>query len=158
MSLKVFIRKEDIPAKAKVVYYSQFYFKEHLREYLPNLKMDETFEGMLYEIDEAKYIGNGNIENDFGEIVSLELVSAGCMTAVNVYKNPNKVIDTVLCGGNALDEIFKLNKGYILMENRIPVIHQDKIDVVLCYGDKKYKYTEADAFTAKLHELLHGGV
>lgn len=153
MSLGVFIRRVDIPRGMEYIRYSDFYFKEHLREYLPKLKMDKTFENLMYAIDGAKYIGNGNIETDFNEIASVETLSSGCKTAVNVYKNPNKVIDTILCGGNALDEIFKLNKGYILMENRIPVIHQDKIDVVLYYATNTYVCKSNTELTNKIREL-----
>lgn len=87
----------------------------------------DTEREIIAEIEQGKYLDNLSFLDRFGYKLRREYLSTGCKVALTVLHNPDKIINTVECGMNALGTIITYCKdGNILIytdEQKIPYIH-----------------------------------
>lgn len=79
-----------------------------------NMKVDDTIRSLAWNIDHAKILDGGRILNKYGRVFDMSYLSTGCKTAINAYRYTDYVVNTIECGDNALQEIFKLKNCKIL--------------------------------------------
>lgn len=79
-----------------------------------NMKVDDTIRSLAWNIDHAKILDGGRILNKYGRVFDMSYLSTGCKTAINAYRYTDCVVNTIECGDNALQEIFKLKNCKIL--------------------------------------------
>ncbi len=123
-----------------------------------NMVVDEKIKDIMMKIDGATYVSNKDIKSKFGgSVIDSTRLSSGCKTVINVYMNPELLIDTTLCGNNALEEIFKLHQGKIYLR-WYPLLFLESVDVNLHYeADGKFiceYFSDTDKLSDKLAELL----
>lgn len=71
----------------------------------------------MKKIDKSTYIKEHKMYSRFDKelCVSMEQLSTGCKTLINVYSFNDKIFDVIECGDNVIDEIFRLKQGNILI-------------------------------------------
>lgn len=79
-----------------------------------DMKVDDTIRSLAWNIDHAKILDGGRILNKYGRVFDMSYLSTGCKTAINAYRYTDYVVNTIECGDNALQEIFKLKNCKIL--------------------------------------------
>lgn len=107
------------------------YFHDQFMKPSSKREIDDKMKELMLEIDGSTYIGSQAIKTRYGAIKDLDFLSTGCKTAINVYSSPDKVIDTLECGGNAAVEIMKLNKGSAIITG-MPAAECDAWDELHC--------------------------
>ena len=70
-----------------------------------------------------------------GNKLSIDKLSTGCKTVLNVMYNPDKVFDIRECGDNALDVLYALENGKVFCE--YPVISAEMKSVVVGDANKQ---------------------
>ena len=84
---------------------------------------------ILNEIEQGKYLSNTHYIDRFGVKLPRDCLSQGCKTALTVLKHPDKIINTIECGRNAIGSIITHCKnGRIILnsdENKIPYKNSD---------------------------------
>lgn len=71
-----------------------------------NYSFTDLDKKIIKQIDSAVIIDDDKIQTPFG-IASIEDLSTGCKTLININHNPNKIISIVECGDNAIDCLFE---------------------------------------------------
>ena len=93
-----------------VQFYNDIFFDLNLGD----IVVDENIKKIMFEIDGARYAGNNHFYSKYGDVIlSLDSLSTGCKTAINVYTFSNKIFYVGECGDNALAIICMLGKGNI---------------------------------------------
>ena len=93
------IRKERLDSD---INFNDFHFDVKIAEYIKN-GYENIISDCVSNIDKCKYIGDGRVESKFGNYaVSIEEISTGCKTVINVLCNRDKIVNVSGCGGNAL--------------------------------------------------------
>ncbi len=79
------------------------------------IENNEATRKLLKQIENAEYISSSKYKDRFGIILSINDLSTGTKAALCVLYHPDKIIDLVECGNNAIDAIIENCKdGYIL--------------------------------------------
>ena len=96
-----------------LVKFNDAWFDRHLK----GLKVDANIKYFMKKIDESTYIKEHKMYSRFDKelCVSMEQLSTGCKTLINVYIFNDKIFDVIECGDNVIDEIFRLKQGNILI-------------------------------------------
>lgn len=108
-----------------------------------DLTGSDVEKAILFDIDKAQYNGKGTIIDRFGNRLYKSELSTGSKAALIVLRHPDKLINTIECGLNALSTIIvNCNTGNILLydfQSPFESIDGDDktIDVVL----DKYRFT-----------------
>ena len=77
-------------------------------------KLDERASDIIKRIDDSKLIGKYKIESKFnGVTLDIDCLSTGCKTVLNVMYFPNMVFCMKECGDNALEILYKEEKGFV---------------------------------------------
>lgn len=103
----------------------------------PDFFIDEKIKALVRDIDGTECSDDGLIKNRSGRDISLDNLSTGCKTAINIYCNPNVVFDTIECGNNAKIEILKLPHGNAVMLYE-PYVDDDMEVNIRLISDKEY--------------------
>ena len=75
-------------------------------------KLDEKANSVIEVIDGSTMVDKFSILSKFdGNKLSIDKLSTGCKTVLNVMYNPDKVFDIRECGDNALDVLYALEKS-----------------------------------------------
>ena len=90
-------------------------------------------------VDNGTYIDSTWFEDRFGGKLYLDSLSTGCKAIIVVGNNPNKIIDTIECGPNAIKSLLNIcNDGNVILSSYyrsgIPYIENgggSKINVML---------------------------
>ena len=94
------------------------------------MKIDEKAKEIINKIDGAQLIGKYKIRSKFDDFtLDIDKLSTGCKTVLNVLYFSNKVFCLKECGNNALEILYKLEKGYVYSE--YPLIPFDVGSVVV---------------------------
>lgn len=100
--------------------------------YTGNEDFTEKDKEVIWQIDHAKLTENKHIETKYG-LGTVRNLSSGCKTALNVMKNPGKVVNADECGKNVLDMLFAMD-GIRLYMSRPERIHiADNVEI--CFND-----------------------
>ncbi len=92
-------------------------------------KLDEKASSIIQAIDDTTMLDKFSIISKFdGNKLSIDKLSTGCKTALNILYNPDCVFDIRECGDNALDVIYELEEGNVFCE--YPVISAEIISVI----------------------------
>lgn len=117
------------------------------------MKIDPVVKKLLYDIDKSKYVSKTTVLTRFDEYLDMEYSSTGCKTAINIYLNPDKIIDCIECGANALEVILKFKHGNCIGHYPPALGTQGKIDVNLHYHGKTKHYSELEKLLDDWYEL-----
>ena len=110
--LNVYINREDAENTMEVMNNNDALFNYDLYN---GLTVTETIKKIMKSIDNAEYIQGMDMRSRYGNITSMENLSTGCKTAINIINHPELIIDCVECGDNVLHKIIKsCNKGNVL--------------------------------------------
>lgn len=82
--------------------------------YTSNFPLTESDVEAIAVIDAAKVTADNHIETKYG-LGTIRNLSSGCKTYLNIVKNPDKVVNVEECGGNVLEQLFKMDEIRIYM-------------------------------------------
>ena len=103
--------------------------------------ISEKSKVLMKLIDRADYVDNFTIIDRFGDKTFIDNLSTGCKTAICVVEYPDKWINTLECGLNALNAILTTcDEGNIIILDTgwdIPTTFGSKISV--CVDGKEFK-------------------
>lgn len=120
MSLNVYTNINDVPKDMKIVRCNDAFFN------CGELKKDEFTDNVLNEIDKANYNSNTTFigrDKKLGAI-SMERLSTGCKTLLNIHYHPEICFDVIECGANALEMLAEIKNGNILW--KLPILYPYK--------------------------------
>jgi len=105
-------------------------------------KLDEKAKYIIAQIDNSEMINKYMIKSKFdGLSISIDKISTGCKTVLNIIYNPDKIFDIRECGENAVDFIYTLESGNIYCD--YPLISFDMEKVLIC---NKKEIKEIDSY------------
>ncbi len=103
--------------------------------------ISEKSKDLIKLIDKADYVDDKTITDRFGDKTFIDNLSTGCKTAICVVEYPDKWINTLECGLNALNAILTTcDEGNIIILDTgwdIPQTFGSKISV--CVDGKEFK-------------------
>ena len=80
-------------------------------------KLDEQAKTIIKQIDGAEIISQYTIRSIFnGVTLDVDRLSSGCKTVLNVLYYPDKVFCLKECGDNALEVLYRMEKGNVYCE------------------------------------------
>ena len=97
------------------------------------IKFESIVLDIIKKIDNVDYAGNKRVFSKFlkDTAISVEELSTGCKTVINVYSFPNKIFTAVECGDNALQVLFNLKRGNIYLPYFVlPMAFINEIEVI----------------------------
>lgn len=105
---------------------------------------------MIEKVEGVKFISNSDnkliISKITHTVISVDKVSTGCKTLINVLLNPDRPVFIGECGNNILKTIFKLNNGKIYSPYKnIPLDSENNKSFECCSRNKKTIITGLDA-------------
>ena len=122
-----------------------------------NMKVDDTIRSLAWNIDHAKILDGGRILNKYGRVFDMSYLSTGCKTAINAYRYTDYVVNTIECGDNALQEIFKLKNCKILNRLGFSWSQQDtRNNIVLHLKDGVKTFNSVNQLVDYLQEAQYG--
>ena len=142
MALNVYLNKLDIPKDMRVIRLNDVTFNLALYK---GFSVTEDVKKIIKKIDDAEYLQGIDIRSRYGNITSLENLSTGCKTLINVVAYPESVVSCEECGNNVLQEIFKLKKGNIFL-SALPSGLEQPIDVNLHFDKKTVHFDDMVSF------------
>lgn len=112
----------------------------------------DLVQSLISIIDGGRYIGGFSFVSRISKTsVSVTELSTGCKTAINVFTFPDMIVDIVECGINAVEEIFKLDKGRVFIGSPTYIPYNKNKDIVVFDGYKRRVMT-----IEKLNRVLLG--
>lgn len=122
-----------------------------------NMKVDDTIRSLAWNIDHAKILDGGRILNKYGRVFDMSYLSTGCKTAINAYRYTDYVVNTIECGDNALQEIFKLKNCKILNRLGFSWSQQDtRNNIALHLKDGVKTFNSVNQLVDYLQEAQYG--
>ena len=109
--LNVYIRREDIDSNTEIIDKNDIIFNYDLHN---NMKVNSLIKRIMKDIDGAEYVSEMDMRSRYGNITSMENLSTGCKTVINIINHPEAVINCIECGNNILHKILQLNEGNVL--------------------------------------------
>lgn len=80
-------------------------------------RVDEQAVKIVEEIDGARLLSKYKISSKFnGVVLDIDKLSAGCKTVLNILYYPDKVFCLKECGNNALEFLYRMDKGQVFSE------------------------------------------
>lgn len=123
--ITIFKNKKDIPESMEYIELNDLFFNKNTV-----MKIDEKAKEIISKIDGAQLIGKYKIRSKFDDFtLDIDKLSTGCKMVLNVLYFPDKVFCLKECGNNALEILYKLEKGYVYSE--YPLIPFDVGSVVV---------------------------
>ena len=100
---------------------------------LGKIRITKSAAKMIHDIDGSEYVGEGRVKSKFtGAAIPIYEISTGCKTAINVMTFKDKVFYAGECGTNVMTEIFKLDRGKIMLDHfNMPRELNNKVDVIV---------------------------
>lgn len=111
MSLTIYTDRKQIPAGVEIIEDNDAQFA------FTGVKVNDTTKALVKEIDEGDLVSASRFVDRFGVSLYTSELSTGSKTAINVDTNPDKVVNVVECGLNAITSIVEnCRTGMILNE------------------------------------------
>lgn len=111
MSLDVFVKEEDFDL-SKCIYNCSLFFDTNV---MKNIKITDNIKQIIKIIDDSEYIGGENVLTRYGDTIDLSNISSGCKAVITVLYCPDKIVNMVEAGNNALEYVLHFNKGKVYM-------------------------------------------
>ena len=128
--IRIYRDKKDIPETMEYIQLNDIYFNEVTCDLT-----DERAHEIIKKIDSSDFVSKYKIRTRFGDdILSVDKLSSGCKTVLNVLYNTNKVFWLMDCGENALEILYGLENGNVFCET--PMIPFEMPPVEACNTDE----------------------
>ena len=112
--LNVYVKREDIGNGVEIIDSNDILFNYDLYN---NMNVSPLIRNIMKSIDGAKYLQGMDMRSKFGNITSMENLSTGCKTVINIVNHPEAIINCIECGDNVLHKILRhLKMGNVLFE------------------------------------------
>ncbi len=112
--LNVYVKREDIGNGTEIIDSNDILFNYDLYN---NLQVSPLIKNIMKSIDKAEYLQGMDMRSKFGNITSMENLSTGCKTIINIVNHPEAIINCIECGDNVLHKILRyLKTGNVLFE------------------------------------------
>lgn len=110
--ITIFKDKQDIPQNMQYIELNDLFFVQNTVSMI-----DKQAEYIIKSIDGAELIGKYKISSSFNDVaLDIDKLSSGCKTLLNVLYYPDKVFCLKECGDNALELLYRFEKGYVYSE------------------------------------------
>ena len=110
--LNVYIERQLIKSDMEIIDNNDVVFNYDLYN---NMAITPTIRAIMKKIDGADYESGMDVRSRFGNITSMENLSTGCKTMINIVNHPEAVINCIECGDNVLHKIIQMTEGNILL-------------------------------------------
>lgn len=125
--MEVYLAWTKSENSAKVVEFNDGFFDENLLKI--NFDSDKI-KSLISTIDHGEYIGEFKFISRIGHVpISVTELSTGCKTAINIASFPDTIISITECGINAVEEIFKLDKGKVFIDSPTYIPYNKNKDI-----------------------------
>lgn len=122
-------RQDAVPKEMEIIRLNDVYFNKHT-----STMLDERAGKIIQKIDRSEWLDQYLIKSQFDHSsLSIDKLSTGCKTLLNIMYNQDKVFDIRECGDEVLDMIYSLEKGNICCD--YPLISFDMESVKVCDRD-----------------------
>lgn len=126
--IKIYKEINKLPCSVDYIELNDIFFNQNTAS-----KIDNNANKIIEYIDNSKLISQYKIKSKFNEtVLDIDQLSTGCKTALNVYYFPDKVFCIKECGNNALEMIYRLEKGMVYSDYAMIPFNIDKVEV--CNG------------------------
>ena len=116
-----------------------------------DMDFNSTVKNIIKSIDGVDYLGEYRIQAKFTKYaIGVKELSTGCKTVLNILACPDNIFDISECGENALEEVFKLDRGKVYIENFVDIAGM-KGNIILHYNGKV-----RSSNLEELWELIYG--
>lgn len=130
--IKIYKEKKQIPSTIEYIELNDVFFNQNTAS-----KIDNNAKKIIEYIDNSELISKYKIKSKFNEtVLDIDQLSTGCKTVLNVYYFPNKVFCIKECGNNALEMLYKLEKGMVYSDYAMIPFDIGKVQVC---NNKNYK-------------------
>lgn len=130
--ITIFKNKQDIPSQLEYIEINDVFFNQNTVT-----RIDERAKKVIEEIDGARLISKYKISSKFNEVVlDIDKLSAGCKTVLNVLYYPDKVFCLKECGSNALEFLYRMDKGQVYSEYALIPFDMEEVMVQDQTGQK----------------------
>ena len=114
---------------------------------LSEARIDDKVMELMLKIDNATVTHPYIMNTPFGEGISMQYLSTGCKTAINIHTFTKKCFSAIECGSNAIIEILRLDRGNTILPF-IPVIEDDfGVDIRLISNGTERFFKSANEFS-----------
>lgn len=123
-----------------------------------NISKAPLFATFLHEIEQGKPLDLDRFIDRFGVAIYHSSMSTGCKAAICVASLPDKVINLIECGPNAIESILcNCTEGHILLHDRncdLSSNYSKSVDI--CFNG--YRFTDPCAFCQYISEDIEDGL
>ena len=136
--LRIFVGYES----DETVVFNDIYFNK-----ITMNKLDyERSYNIIKGIDEVELTKDFKIVSKFnGKVVSLDKLSTGCKTALNIMFNPSKTFLIEECGMNALTTIYRNSIGNASTRYLIgPFFNEMDVDILIVFNGKEKRFSKVE--------------
>lgn len=152
MAVTIFVDRNGIPDSMSIIDCNDIWFGANK----DRIKVDDNIKKLMSLIDGSTYVRDTTMVTRYGEYIDMDYLSTGCKTAINAYANPNKIVDCIESGGNAILQMFRLKNGNLLVEIPPFSFEDYSIDAILVAKGKRIEFTSSSNLEDALMKL--GGV
>ena len=143
MMLNIYLKKEDIKNNLELIEDNDILFNYDLYN---TMKVNPFIEKIMKSFDGATYLQGMDMRSKLGNVTSMENLSTGCKTIINIINHPELVISCIECGNNALYMILKnIKKGNVLFEI-LPSVEDLNINANLIINKGNFKINNVKDF------------
>ncbi len=90
-------------SSGSIIYKNDLIFNK----YKDRIEISSDIKQIIKHIDNADYISGTSIQTRYEEVVDISKLSTGCKTVINVLLFPNKIVNCIEAGSNAIEFMFK---------------------------------------------------
>ena len=138
--LNIFIRDEPYPGNLEIIDNIEVAFVKY------KFKNTEFERNILRVIENAAICNTNAFIDRFGNKLPISDLSTGTKAALLIHANPDKLVDTIECGLNALSSILSFCKaGNVLMhdyQTHLPYV--DDVNPIIDVCLDKYRFDNLD--------------
>lgn len=131
--INIYRNQKDFPENLEYVKLNDVYFNEVTFDLL-----DVRAKEIIKKIDGTEILSKYKVKSRFGEeILNIDKLSSGCKTVLNVLYNLDKIFWIMECGENALEVLFRFEKGNVYCETPMMPFEFSKVRVWIGKGSKE---------------------
>lgn len=151
--LNIYLKENDIQNK-KIIDYNDIQFNQDILMFSSDKNLDKL-KSIISEIEEGKLLSDKKVETKRGDIINIEDICSGSKTLFNIINHPDEVVDTVECGSNAMEYLFKNIKDGNILISYIPYINNDyKINATVFYKGKSSTFNSSNALLESISSIV----
>lgn len=97
---------------------------------------DKELQDILERVEGVTYIGDGKVISKFTDTaIDMSMISTGVKSLLNIVAHQDKVFGVSECGGNVVDELFRLNCGNVYSNCVITPFEVDNVNCEVVLKD-----------------------